>query len=97
MAIESLAHLMEEGKKEDLFDIIVRSDCVERGVTPGASISEMTVLYSAIRRAKEGYDPELRSRSGMVGGDGSKMRAYAKNGKTICGDRQLRWAKAMPA
>ena len=58
----------------NLFDVIVRSDCVERGVTPGTSISEMTVLYSAIRRAKEGYDPSLLSRSGMVGGDGAKMR-----------------------
>ncbi len=86
MAIESLSAMMEAGKNEDLFDVIVRSDCVERGVTPGASISEMTVLYSAIRRAKEGYDPSLRSRSGMVGGDGAKMREYAQHGKTICGE-----------
>jgi len=86
MAIESLSALMEAGRNEDLFDVIVRSDCVERGVTPGTSISEMTVLYSAIRRAKEGYDPALRSRSGMVGGDGAKMREYAKHKKTICGE-----------
>ena len=86
MGIESLSALMEAGKNEDIFDVIVRSDCVERGVTPGTSISEMTVLYSAIRRAKEGYDPALRSRSGMVGGDGAKMRAYAKRKKTICGE-----------
>ena len=86
MAIESLAALMDSGRHEDLFDVIVRSDCVERGVTPGASISEMTVLYNAIRRAKEGYDPSLRSRSGMVGGDGAKMREYAKGGKTVCGE-----------
>ena len=59
---------------------------MERGVSPGASISEMTVLYSAIRRAKEGYDPALRSQSGMVGGDGARMRAYAAGGKTICGE-----------
>ena len=86
MAIESLSALMEAGRNEDLFDVIVRSDCVERGVTPGTSISEMTVLYSAIRRAKESYDPALRSRSGMVGGDGARMREYAKNKKTICGE-----------
>ena len=86
MGIESLAALEEAGRHEDLFDVIVRSDCVERGVSPGASISEMTVLYSAIRRAKEGYDPALRSQSGMVGGDGARMRAYAAGGKTICGE-----------
>ena len=86
MAIESLSALMEAGKKENLFDVIVKSDCVDRGVTPGASISQMTVLYNAIRRAKEGYDPALRSQSGMVGGDGAKMREYAQSGKTICGE-----------
>jgi len=86
MAIESMAALEAAGKNEDLFDAIVKSDCVDRGVTPGASISQMTVLYNAIRRAKEGYDPGKRSASGMVGGDGAKMRAYAASGKTICGE-----------
>ena len=86
MAIESLAALEAAGRNEDLFDAIVKSDCVDRGVTPGASISQMTVLYSAIRRAKENYDPKQRSQSGMVGGDGAKMRAYAASGKTICGE-----------
>ena len=86
MAISSLQFLMEAGAKEDLFDLLVRDDCVDRGVTPGASISQMNVLYSAIRRAKEGYDPALRSQSGMVGGDGAKMRAFAASGKTICGE-----------
>ncbi len=86
MAIESLAALEEAGQHENLFDVIVKSDCVDRGVTPGASISQMTVLYSAIRRAKEGYDPAQRSASGMVGGDGAKLRAFAASGKTICGE-----------
>ena len=86
MAIETLAALEAAGRNEDLFDAIVKSDCVDRGVTPGASISQMTVLYSAIRRASEGYDGAQRSRSGMVGGDGAKMRAYAASGKTICGE-----------
>jgi len=86
MAVSSLQFLMEAGAKEDLFDVLVRDDCVDRGVTPGASISQMNVLYSAIRRAKEGYDPALRSQSGMVGGDGAKMREYVKSGKTICGE-----------
>ncbi len=86
MAIESLAALEAAGRHEDLFDAIVKSDCVDRGVTPGSSISQMTVLYNAIRNAKENYDPAQRSRSGMVGGDGAKMRAYAASGKTICGE-----------
>ena len=77
---------MEAGENQDLCDIIIHSDCVDRGVTKEASFEKMRALYAAIRRARAGYDPALRSASGMVGGDGAKMRAYVQNGKTICGD-----------
>ena len=86
MAIESLAFLMEAGKYQDLFDIILYSDCIERGVTKEQSFEQMKALYKAICRAKEGYDPGMRSSSGMVGGDGAKMRKYVRSGKTICGE-----------
>ena len=86
MAIESLAALTEAGKHEDLFDVIVRSDCVERGASREDSLARMRALYAAIRRAGAGYDPSLRSQSGMVGGDGAKMRAHVAAGKTICGE-----------
>ena len=86
MAIESLRALMEAGENQDLCDIIIHSDCVDRGVTQAESLEKMRGLYAAIRRAQRGYDPKLRSASGMVGGDGEKMRAYVQRGKTICGD-----------
>ena len=86
MAIESLAFLMEVGKYQDLFDVILYSDCIERGVTKEQSFEQMKALYKAICRAKEGYDPGMRSSSGMVGGDGAKMRKYVRSGKTICGE-----------
>ena len=86
MAIESLRALMEAGENQDLCDIVIHSDCVDRGVTKEASFEKMRALYAAIRRARAGYDPALRSASGMVGGDGAKMRAYVQSGKTICGD-----------
>lgn len=86
MAIESLRALMEAGENQDLCDIVIHSDCVDRGVTKEASFEKMRALYAAIRRARAGYDPALRSASGMVGGDGAKMREYVQKGKTICGD-----------
>ena len=69
MAIESLRALMEAGENQDLCDIIIHSDCVDRGVTKEASFEKMRALYAAIRRARAGYDPALRSASGMGGGD----------------------------
>jgi len=85
MALESLAFLMEAGKYQDLFDVILYSDCIERGVTKEQSFEQMKALYGAICRAGEGYDPGMRSNSGMVGGDGAKMRRYVASNKTICG------------
>lgn len=86
MAIESLAALERAGETRDLFEVVLASDCTDRGATREASFEKMRGMYAAIRRAHEGYDPALRSNSGMVGGDGAKMRAYVAGGKTVCGD-----------
>ena len=86
MAIESLQALVQASENRDISDVIIESDCVDRGVTKAESFEKMRGLYVAIRRARAGYDPKLRSASGMVGGDGAKMRAYVQKGRTICGD-----------
>ena len=86
MAIESLRALEEASENKDIFEVILDSDCTDRGVSRDESFEKMRALYAAIRRAREGYDPALRSASGMVGDDGAKMREYVQKGKTICGD-----------
>lgn len=85
MAIESLKALMDAARDRDIVEVIIDSDCVERGATREDSLARMRALYAAIRRSSAGYDPSLRSHSGMVGGDGARMRAYVARGKTICG------------
>ncbi len=86
MAYESLGELQNACRHHDIFEAVLESDCVDRGVTREQSLTQMRALYGAIRRSKEGYDPALRSHSGMVGGDGAKMREYVAKGKTICGE-----------
>ena len=86
MAIESLRVLEKASENKDIFEVVLDSDCTDRGVSREASLEKMHALYAAIRRAREGYDPALHSASGMVGGDGAKMREYVQKGKTICGD-----------
>ncbi len=86
MAIESLHALEKASENKDIFEVVLDSDCTDRGVSREASLEKMHALYAAIRRAQEGYDPALHSASGMVGGDGAKMREYVQKGKTICGD-----------
>ena len=86
MAIESLRALEKASENKDIFEVVLDSDCTDRCVSKEASLEKMHALYAAIRRAREGYDPALHSASGMVGGDGAKMREYVQKGKTICGD-----------
>lgn len=86
MAIESLRALEKASENKDIFEVVLDSDCTDRGVSREASLEKMHALYAAIRRAQDGYDPALHSASGMVGGDGAKMREYVQKGKTICGD-----------
>ena len=86
MAIESLRALEKASENKDIFEVVLDSDCTDRGVSREASLEKMHALYAAKRRAREGYDPALHSASGMVGGDGAKMREYVQKGKTICGD-----------
>ena len=52
MAIESLRALMEASENQDICDIVIHSDCVDRGVTKEASLEKMRALYAAIRRAQ---------------------------------------------
>ena len=86
MAIESLEALESACKEQDIFEVILLGDCVERDVTREESLEKMRDMYAAICRATGRYNPALRSASGMVGGDGAKMRAYVAEGNTICGD-----------
>ena len=86
MAIESLSALVRASEGRSIFDAVLEADCTDRGVTAEASLAQMNALYAAIVRAGAGYDPTLRSHSGMVGGDGARMRAYVAAGRTICGE-----------
>ena len=86
MAIRSLEALEKACENKNIYDVILEDDCLERGVTREESEKKMADLYAAIQHSAQNYTPTLRSASGMVGGDGAKMRSYVKAGKTICGD-----------
>ena len=103
MAIESLRALMEAGENQDLCDIVIHSDCVDRGVTKEASFEKMRALYAAIRRARAGYDPALRSAAAWSAATARKcapMCSAARRSAGITSGRSLhrrsKWAKATP-
>lgn len=62
------------------------TDAEEQGMSVEQSTEKMRLVWTAMRESIESYDPALRSRSGMVGGEGAKMCAYASAGEALCGD-----------
>ncbi len=84
-SISDIVKICKEDNKE-FWQVVLESDANERGVSVQESMDAMHGLYQAMKRADTEYKPELRSASGLVGGDGEKLHIYNESGKNICGD-----------
>ena len=84
----SIQDILELCEKEQMTfaQVIEHADMEERAVTQEASYAKMQSMYEAMRHADATYDAKLTSASGLVGGDGEKLRAYNEAGKNLCGD-----------
>lgn len=82
----SIAQMLADtaGSGVPLWENVRRSDCQAQGIGPDTSWGRMTAMLEAMVQADEGYRESDRSRSGLSGGDGGKMTAYAQ-GQTLCG------------
>ena len=69
-----------------LWEYIMVSSAEEAGISTEKSWEMMALRLQAMKDADAGYNPALRSRSGLVGGDGGRMLNYARSGKSISGD-----------
>ena len=67
-----------EERKIRFWQLIQEQDCFDRQVTPEQSWEKMRGVWLDMHQAAEAYNASARSRSGLVGGDGEKMRAYLK-------------------
>lgn len=85
MQIESFEQLMRLSAQQPLWRAVLLADCEERQADEAASFERMRAMLRAMRAADDGYAPGERSRSGLVGGDGGRMAAYAAAGGTVCG------------
>lgn len=85
---DSLEEIVSACKDENISfpDLIIREDASDTGITEEEEISKMHTMWQAMLNGARNYDPKLKSRSGLVGGDGLKMQEYREKGDTICGD-----------
>ncbi len=85
VSVEGLLQIVEETKKT-LWEVILEDDINERKANREDSIAHMKSLWDAMCKASENYNPDLRSASGLSGGDGEKMKNSVDNDTTICGN-----------
>lgn len=84
-SIKDILDICEREKKE-FWQVVQQADVQERGVSSEESFETMRQMYEAMKRADAEYRSDLRSASGLVGGDGEKLHIYNASGCNICGD-----------
>lgn len=55
------------------------------GLAEESQYHRMRFLWQTMLEASSHYEPELRSASGLSGGDGEKFRIYARDKSSLCG------------
>lgn len=88
MSFAKLSEIVEVAKKQNLlfWEVILQEDVRERNCTPEESFCKMQGMLTAMKQADEAYNPNLKSMSGMAGGDGLKLEKYRQSGKGFMGD-----------
>lgn len=85
---KSLEEITEIEKRDNLpfWKIVQQDDCREQGISEQQSFEQMCRMYHAMKEADENYDKKLHSSSGLVGGEGWKMREAREKGSLLCGN-----------
>ena len=79
-----LQELCDE-KKLPAWQAIQLDDAQDQDISAEASWEKMHHLWEVMKASIEGYDPSMRSRSGLVGSEGGKMDAYLETHEPLSG------------
>ncbi len=87
MTLDSMNEIFEAMQAQDLpfWEVVLRSDMEDRQVSRNQSLAKMLTVWQAMSDAADNYSGRRRSASGLVGGDGMRMRQYALRGKAMTG------------
>lgn len=90
MSYQSFEQILQkchtEGK--EFWQVILEGDLAERNVSKQDSMEHMRTTWDAMLLAAATYEGDIKSSSGLVGGDGQRMEEYTHNtGKeSLCGE-----------
>lgn len=73
-------------EKIPFWEVVIRDDMKERNVSREASFQTMDGMLTAMEEADRSYSPELKSASGLAGGDGAKLEAAHHENSRLVGD-----------
>lgn len=87
MSYQSMEEIRVRCEKDgiEFWKAVQLEDCGERDVTEEDSWKEMSHMWQSMMQAVSAYEPDLQSRSGLVGREGGFMDTYAKKGDALCG------------
>ena len=84
-SIQNILDLCKEQDKK-IWEVVLQADMDESGASGEQVFEKMRFMYRAMQEADQSYEANLKSQSGMVGGDGEKMRQYNATGKNLCSE-----------
>ena len=87
MALDSMQEIFDKAAAGGIpfWRVILETDMEQRQVTEEQSLEKMGVTWRAMLESVTDYQGTERSRSGLAGGDGEKMRRYIESGSGLCG------------
>ena len=88
MSFTTLKDILESGKAQQVpfWETVLLDDMKERGVEREVSFETMRGMYQAMRMADADYEADLRSASGLAGGDGAKLEEFRRKDNRLIGD-----------
>ncbi|GFR35408.1 L-serine ammonia-lyase, iron-sulfur-dependent, subunit alpha [Thermobrachium celere] len=81
--------LMEiaNSKKCKIYEVVIDNEVEAQGISKEEIISKMQKALEVMKSsAQEALEKEVKSVSGLIGGDAKKLEDYRKAGNTLCGD-----------
>ena len=87
MSLDSMKEIFEHMEQEckPFWEIVLEADMDDRQVSRNQSMAKMLLTWQAMADAADNYTGRRRSVSGLVGGDGMKMRQYCFRGEAMSG------------
>ncbi len=88
MSYQSMEEAYKRCERDEIpfWKAVQLEDAEERDVKVEDSWVQMKGMWQAMLDSIDNYDPELMSRSRLVGREGGLMDAYREKGDTLCGD-----------